>query len=147
MTEQARAALAELLLPHAFLITPNLHEAGELAHMSVFDLATMEEAAARIASLGAQAVLVKGGHLDADAVDVLYRGGKFVYYRSPRIHTSHTHGTGCTYSACITAELAKGRDLVDAVETAKKYITRAIETNPGLGNGAGPINHHAIIEE
>jgi hydroxymethylpyrimidine/phosphomethylpyrimidine kinase len=147
MTAEARAAMVELLLPHAFLITPNLHEAGELARMTVHDLATMEEAAARIASQGATAVLVKGGHLEEDAVDVLYRAGKFAHFRSPRIHTPHTHGTGCTYSACIAAELAKGRDLMDAVDTAKKYITRAIETNPGLGNGAGPINHHAIIEE
>ncbi len=147
MTEPARAALVALLLPQAFLITPNLHEAGELARMHVHDLATMEEAAAKIASLGAKAVLVKGGHLEKDAIDVLYRDGKYTRYRSPRIQTKHTHGTGCTYSACITAELAKGRDLADAVETAKRFIERAIATNPGLGKGAGPINHHAIIDE
>jgi hydroxymethylpyrimidine/phosphomethylpyrimidine kinase len=147
MTDRARAAVAEFLLPHAFLVTPNLHEAGELAQMHVHDLATMEEAAAKIAALGAKAVLVKGGHLEADAVDVLYRDGKYTYYRSRRIQTKHTHGTGCTFSACITAELAKGRDLAEAVKTAKKFIEKAIASNPGLGKGSGPINHHASIDE
>jgi hydroxymethylpyrimidine/phosphomethylpyrimidine kinase len=147
MTEEARAAMAELLIPRAYLVTPNLPEAGELARMAVHDIATMEEAATKIAALGAEAVLVKGGHLESDAIDVLYWKGKFTYYRSPRIHTPHTHGTGCTYSACITAELAKGRELSDAVETAKRYITKAIETNPGLGKGSGPVNHHARIDE
>jgi hydroxymethylpyrimidine/phosphomethylpyrimidine kinase len=147
MTDDARVALAELLLPRAFLVTPNLHEAGELAHMIVRDLITMKEAAIKIASMGARSVLIKGGHLEEDAIDVLYWKGEFVCYRSPRIRTQHTHGTGCTYSACITAELAKGRDLADAVSIAKRFITQAIETNPGLGRGAGPVNHHARIEE
>jgi len=146
VTEQARAALAELL-PIATLVTPNLHEAGELARMPVHDLDTMKEAAIKIAALGAEAVLVKGGHLEADAIDVLYWKGGIACYRAPRIRTPHTHGTGCTFSACITAELAKGCDLADAVQTAKAYITKAIETNPGLGRGSGPVNHHARIEE
>ena len=145
MSEPARAAIARLLLPHAFLITPNLYEAGELAGMPVFDLESMKEAAARIVALGTRAVLLKGGHLESDAVDVLCWEGKFVLYRSPRIATPHTHGTGCTLSACIAAELAKGADLPGAVETAKKFVTRAIETNPGLGKGSGPVNHHALI--
>jgi hydroxymethylpyrimidine/phosphomethylpyrimidine kinase len=143
----ARRAMAELLLPHAFLITPNLHEASELAQIPVQDVATMEKAAVKIAALGAKAVLIKGGHLKGDAVDVLYWEGKITRYQSPRIQTAHTHGTGCTYSACIAAELAKGRDLEDAIRISKKFITRAIETNPGLGKGSGPVNHHAIIEE
>lgn len=143
MTEQARTGISELLLPNAFLVTPNLHEAGELAGMAVHDPASMREAAARIALRGPQAVLVKGGHLEGDAIDVLYWKGEIVEYRSPRISTIHTHGTGCTYSACITAELAKGRTLIDAIGIAKRYITKAIETNPGLGKGCGPVNHHA----
>jgi hydroxymethylpyrimidine/phosphomethylpyrimidine kinase len=92
-------------------------------------------------------VLVKGGHLKAGAVDVLYFRKKFFFYEAPRIDTLHTHGTGCTYSACIAAELAKGRGLLDAVDTAKRFVTRAIETNPCLGKGAGPINHHAHLDE
>jgi hydroxymethylpyrimidine/phosphomethylpyrimidine kinase len=145
IAEQARVNLTELLLPNAFLVTPNLYEAGELADMMVCDLATMKEAAVKIASLGPQAVLVKGGHLETEAIDVLYWKGKIFEYCSPRIRTVHTHGTGCTYSACITAELAKGHALTDAVETAKRYITKAIETSPGLGKGSGPVNHHAQI--
>jgi hydroxymethylpyrimidine/phosphomethylpyrimidine kinase len=147
MEQNARAAIAELLLPSAFLVTPNLHEAGELSHMTVCNLDTMKEAAIRIAKFGAKAVLIKGGHLEGDAVDVLYWNGEFACFRSPRVHTPHTHGTGCTYSACITAELAKGRSLFDAVSVAKKFITRAIETNPGLGKGAGPVNHFAQVDE
>jgi hydroxymethylpyrimidine/phosphomethylpyrimidine kinase len=147
MDEQACAAMVKHLLPRAYLITPNLPEASALTHMRVHDLATMEAAAAKIAAMGANAVLIKGGHLDSDAVDVLYRNGKFAYYRSRRFSTLHTHGTGCTYSACITAELAKGLELPDAVAVAKKYITRAIESNPGLGKGSGPVNHFAQIEE
>jgi hydroxymethylpyrimidine/phosphomethylpyrimidine kinase len=147
MADNARAAMAELLLPIAFLVTPNLHEAGELAHMAVYNLDTMKEAAIKIAKFGTKSVLIKGGHLEGDAVDVLYWKGAFACFQSPRIQTPHTHGTGCTYSACITAELAKGRSLFEAVDVAKKFITRAIETNPGLGKGAGPVNHLAQVEE
>lgn len=147
MTEQARLAVAGLLLPYAFLVTPNLSEAAELAHMPVHDLAGMKEAARKIAMLGARAVLVKGGHLEGEAIDVLYWKGQFQNYSAPRIQTLHTHGTGCTYSAVITAELAKGRDLAEAVGIAKKFVTLAIKTNPGLGKGSGPINHHALIDE
>jgi hydroxymethylpyrimidine/phosphomethylpyrimidine kinase len=147
LTKQARAAMAELFLPRAFLVTPNLREAAELARMRVEDFRAMKDAAAKIAALGAEAVLVKGGHLKAEAVDVLYYRNRFFFYEAPRINTVHTHGTGCTYSACITAELAKGRDLTDAVDTAKRFITRAIATAPRLGKGTGPINHHAHLEE
>lgn len=145
MMEPARRAIVELLLPRAFLITPNLHEASELAGMRVHDLASMKEAAEKIADLGAQAVLIKGGHLEGDAIDLLFSGGNVSYYSAPKISTRHTHGTGCTYSACITAELAKGRVLKDAVSIAKQFITCAIETAPGLGKGSGPVNHHARI--
>lgn len=146
MTEEARVAFAALVA-RAFLITPNLPEAAELAAMAVDDLDSMKRAAVRIARLGARGVLVKGGHLEDDAVDVLYWEGEFRLFRSTRIRTPHTHGTGCTFSACIAAELAKGRDLPEAVETAKKFITNAIATNPGLGRGCGPVNHHARIDD
>ena len=147
ISEEARTAFADLLMPKAFLVTPNLHEAEALAHMEVRTIEEMKEAAARIAGLGVQAVLVKGGHLEGDAVDILYRRGEITEYRSSRIRTAHTHGTGCTYSACITAELAKGRSLEDAVDIAKRYITSAIRTNPGLGRGSGPVNHHARVSK
>jgi hydroxymethylpyrimidine/phosphomethylpyrimidine kinase len=145
MTERARAVLAEKLFPHAFLVTPNLHEASVLAGMHVRDLAEMEEAARRIAGFGAAAVLVKGGHLAGDAVDLLYWKGNVERFSAPRVETRHTHGTGCTFSAAITAGLAEGFDLPQAIARAKKFITLAIQAHPGLGRGCGPINHHIIV--
>lgn len=139
----ARAALRTLLLPKAALVTPNLHEAAELADMPVDSLDQMREAAVRIARFGRLAVLIKGGHLKDDAVDLFYQDGEFTELRAARIDTRHTHGTGCTYSAAITAWLARGLPMVEAVRRAKRFIDEAIRTNPGLGAGAGPVNHWA----
>ena len=143
IAEEARQAFSGKLLPYTFLVTPNLHEAAALAGAAVESVPAMEDAARKIAEQGAKAVLVKGGHLREDAVDVLYDGNRFEHFRARRIESSHTHGTGCTYSAAITAELARGRSLPEAVTAAKKYITDAIATAPGLGHGCGPVNHHA----
>ena len=145
LPKEAQSALVRYLIPRAFLVTPNLHEAAELAAIGVNDLPGMEEAARRIAALGARAVLVKGGHLAGNAVDVLYWKGEFRRYSAPRAETVHTHGTGCTYSAAIVAQLARGRPLDQAVALAKQFITVAIQTNPGLGKGHGPVNHHAPV--
>ena len=141
----AQQALAACLIPRAFLLTPNLEEATVLAGFSVSDIASMREAAEKLVSLGAKNVLIKGGHLDADVVvDVLFEPQHgFHEFSTPRIATRHTHGTGCTYSAAITAELAKGARLRDAIGKAKEFITAAIRTAPGLGSGTGPLNHHA----
>jgi len=143
--EPAQRALAAHLIPRAFLLTPNLEEATVLAGFPVTDIASMRKAAEKLVSLGAKNVLVKGGHLDADdAVDVLFEPGHgFREFSSPRITTRHTHGTGCTYSAAITAELAKGSALREAIAIGKKFISEAIRTAPGLGSGTGPLNHHA----
>lgn len=138
----ARAFRAELL-PLALLVTPNLHEASVLSGIEVSSLADMKEAAKRIHDLGPRAVLVKGGHLAGEAVDVLYDGSNWTQFEAPRIATPHTHGTGCTYSAAITACLAGGMTLAESVGRAKAFITRAIREHPGLGRGAGPVNHHA----
>jgi hydroxymethylpyrimidine/phosphomethylpyrimidine kinase len=143
LLDDAREALRNDLLPRAFLVTPNLAEAAALAGIEVSDIEGMEEAARRIAGLGAKAVLVKGGHLAADATDILYHDGRFEHFPAERIESRHTHGTGCTYSAAITAELAKGRPLIEAVRSAKVFITSAIASAPGLGRGCGPVNHHA----
>jgi hydroxymethylpyrimidine/phosphomethylpyrimidine kinase len=143
--EQASQALVKELLPHAALVTPNLPEAAALTGREVVSLDDMRGAARQIADLGPRAVLIKGGHLDAghDAVDLLFVDGAEEIFTSQRYRTRHTHGTGCTYSAAITAELAKGADLSGAVRAAKRYISEAIATAPGLGRGSGPVNHHA----
>jgi len=144
MDADACAALIHCLLPYAFLVTPNLAEAEALAGFPVRDLDSVLKAAEVIASLGPKHVLIKGGHLDGDAVDVMYSPtGGFAEFLSPRIDTCHTHGTGCTYSAAITAGLAKGVELVAAIRCAKEFVTEAIRTNPRLGSGTGPLNHHA----
>jgi len=109
IADDARQALRRLLLPQAFLVTPNLHEAAALAAMEVADERSMEEAARRIAALGCQAVLVKGGHLSGDAADILFHQGRVERFTARRISSRHTHGTGCTYSAAITAGLEKGQ--------------------------------------
>jgi hydroxymethylpyrimidine/phosphomethylpyrimidine kinase len=145
LSEAARLSLVEKLLPQAVLVTPNLAEAAALTGRDVCSLDEMREAARQIADLGPGAVLIKGGHLPAtqDAVDLLYIDGADELFSSQRYATVHTHGTGCTYSAAITAELAKGAGLLEAVRAAKRYISEAIATAPGLGRGSGPLNHHA----
>jgi hydroxymethylpyrimidine/phosphomethylpyrimidine kinase len=144
MNDEGQGVMATCLLPRAFLLTPNLEEATVLAGFPVTDIASMRKAAEKLAALGAKNVLIKGGHLQGDAVDVLFEPDHgFQEFTSPRIASEHTHGTGCTYSAAIAAELAKGSALREAIGTAKKFITEAIRTAPGLGSGNGPLNHHA----
>ncbi len=139
--EAARHAVRDYLLPVATLITPNTHEAGELLGHPVENLADARQAAVALIHMGARAALVKGGHLSGDAVDVLAVAGETMDLVAKRIDTQHTHGTGCTYSAAITALVAQGVPLIDAVERAKRWVTAAIETAPGLGRGHGPVNH------
>jgi hydroxymethylpyrimidine/phosphomethylpyrimidine kinase len=145
MTREAREAVRDMLVPRATLLTPNLAEASLLAGIEISGLDDMREAAKRLHDMGAEAVLVKGGHLAGVATDILYFDGKFLEFSADRIDTRHTHGTGCTYSAAITACLAIGEALPDAVRRAKAFITAAILTNPGFGEGAGPLNHHAAV--
>lgn len=143
--ERARAAIATELLPRATLVTPNVPEAIALSGRDVHDLASAREAARAIAGLGARAVLVKGGHLEGPAVDVLFVDGRFELFESPRIDSPHTHGTGCTYSAAITAWLSRGATLGVAVGRAKTWLTEAIRTPPGVGRGIGPVGHFAPL--
>jgi hydroxymethylpyrimidine/phosphomethylpyrimidine kinase len=133
------------LFRHAFLLTPNLDEASALCGFRVDDLDSMRRAGTYLVQQSASNVLVKGGHLSGDAVDVLENGGELREFRGPRIETPHTHGTGCAYSAAITAELAKGTELIEAVARAKAWVTEAIRSNPGLGGGSGPLNFFAGI--
>ena len=99
--------------------------------------------------MGATAVVITGGHrgrTENDVVDLLLDGAEFFELRVPRVDSRHTHGTGCTYSAAITAGLARGIALPEAVARAKRFIHLAIRTSPGLGHGCGPVNHHAEVE-
>ncbi len=144
LAPEASDVLKTRLLPRATLVTPNLYEAAALLGRAVGNEAEMRDAARAVCDLGAGAALVKGGHLPGgNAVDVLYDGSEFVHLAAPRIETRHTHGTGCTYSAAITALLARGGTLVAAVREAKEFISRAIAAAPGIGRGHGPVDHSA----
>jgi hydroxymethylpyrimidine/phosphomethylpyrimidine kinase len=140
----ADASSFKNLIARTFLLMPNLHEASELVGFAVANRDSMHRAAEVLIGMGARNVLVKGGHLEGDALDLLYmEGGNVQEFSAARIDTPHTHGTGCTYSAAITAELAKGTGLMQAVSLAKTFVTEAIRSNPGLGRGSGPLNHFA----
>jgi len=133
------------LVPQAALVTPNLHEAAILTGEKIDDEDSMARAAEILVNdMGAQAALIKGGHLDSGerVVDVLY-DGDIRTFRGQRLDTTNTHGTGCTLSAAITAQLAKGESLHAAVRRAIDYVHNAIASAPGLGSGHGPLNHLA----
>lgn len=147
LSPDAEQSLRTSLLPHCALVTPNIAEAEALSGITIDGPEDVEKAAHRIAELGARAVLIKGGHLEGSPVDLLYAEGAFHRLEGQRVQTANTHGTGCTYSAAITALLARGEPLLAAVKTAKRYIQRAIETAPGLGSGSGPVNHFAETDE
>ncbi len=147
LLDEAVEALKQDLLPLALVVTPNLPEAEVLTGMTIANRAQMEEAARRIHAMGARHVVIKGGHLDSDElVDLLYDGESFAAFPHRRVHTRHTHGTGCTFSAALTAELALGTPLTLAVKRAKRFIVEAIATAPELGGGHGPTNHWAQVE-
>ena len=141
MSSDAIGIFIRKLLPLSSLITPNLSEAAMLTGLDVDSVPSMRQAARALVGLGARAALVKGGHLSGDPIDVLYAAGEWHEFSDYRINTVNTHGTGCTYSAAITALLAVGSPLITAVGRSKQFVTRAIATAPGLGGGAGPLNH------
>jgi hydroxymethylpyrimidine/phosphomethylpyrimidine kinase len=143
LSREAERAIAQKLIPHAALVTPNLPEAATLAGIAVETEEDIREAAKRIRDLGAKAVLIKGGHRAGDPVDVLLDEVGLVSFPAERIATKNTHGTGCTYAAAITACVASGHSLREAIRVSRGYIKRAIQTAPGLGLGSGPVNHFA----
>lgn len=140
-----RERMIRELIPLAFVVTPNIPEAEVLSEMKIASIQDMEEAAMLIFSCGVKNVLIKGGHLKGDAVDVLYDGKKFHTFSAERIDTKATHGTGCTYSAAIATLLAKGLSIFEAVKGAKAYITDAIRSAHSIGAGHRLINHLAPI--
>ncbi len=140
---EAIQSLSQRLLSKASLVTPNIPEAMVLANLdSIDDLPAMRRAAALIRTLGPQAVLIKGGHMDGKFVtDLLICDEGETIFQSPRLDTPHTHGTGCTLASAIATSLAQGLDLPIAVSRARAYLIQAILTAPGLGKGQGPLNH------
>ncbi len=144
LADSAKQAIRQELLPFAALVTPNIPEAEVLTDRTITTLDQMKAAAQHIVEMyGAQAAIVKGGHLTGEPVDVLFDGHAFTLFDGQRFNTRHTHGTGCTFSAAITAQLAKGDSLTQAVSIAKEFITLAIRDELGIGSGHGPTNHWA----
>ena len=146
LDDEAVETLRRRLLPMAMLVTPNLHEAELLAGISITSVDHMKEAAERIRQYGCRNVLVKGGHAEFDrATDVLFDGDGFELFEGEFVHTKNLHGTGCTYSAAITARLALGEPLAQAIGHAKTYISRAIAASLDIGKGHGPTHHFYFL--
>ena len=135
--------LAKEILPKALIVTPNIPEAEILGSLKIESVSDMKTAAERIFSLGAGAVLVKGGHLPKThpATDVFFDGEKFRELAAERVETENTHGTGCTLSAAVCAFLAKGMPLEDSVRNSKTFITNAVRNSLEMGKGRGPLDH------
>ncbi len=141
LNPEAKDALLKLLFPLATVVTPNLLEAEDIINRKIESPEQMEKAAEDILKLGPAGVVIKGGHLEGDAVDVFYDGDNFEYYKSKRIINKNTHGTGCTVSSAVAANLAKGCDMRKALSGAKEYISTAIAHGISIGAGHGPTNH------
>lgn len=142
---EAISAMKQYLLPLSKVITPNIPEAEVLTGMSIKTLEEKQEAAKRLSDFGVKNVIIKGGHDEdqSESTDLLFDGTEFYTFTSKRMKTKNTHGTGCTFSAAVTAELAKGSNVYEAVTLAKDFIQAAIEDQLGIGKGHGPTNHWA----
>lgn len=144
LRKNAYSIFIKKLIPKAFVITPNIAEAEALSKITINNVADVKKAAYKIHLLGANNVVIKGGHLKnpSFSIDTLFDGRNYFLYSSGRIKTNNTHGTGCTFASVIAAELAKKNDLKKAVLVAKKYVTQAIKTgkNLNIGKGNGPVN-------
>ena len=141
LNESAHETLISRLLPQSYLLTPNLPEVKVITGFEPQNVSEMIEAGRNLQELGARNVLIKGGHLDGDATDVLLLGDIEHQLVSPRHNTINTHGTGCTLSSAIATFLAQGYPLKAAVERAKRFVTLAIELSVPIGGGHGPVNH------
>jgi hydroxymethylpyrimidine kinase/phosphomethylpyrimidine kinase len=142
LPEDALPAMRELMR-YAALITPNLPELEAIAGVAINEDNDLRRAVSWMFEMGARAILIKGGHRTGPPTDVFFDRGLWEDFPAERIETRHTHGTGCTYSAAITAALAQGEPLRSAVARAKRFVHEAIRTSPGLGRGSGPLNHFA----
>ncbi|MFQ5825091.1 MAG: bifunctional hydroxymethylpyrimidine kinase/phosphomethylpyrimidine kinase [bacterium] len=145
LKDDAQQAIIDEIVPLAEVITPNLPEAEVLSGIQIYTKDDMKEAAKIIHYKGSQNVLVKGGHRKEDAVDILFDGKEFTEFFAEKIPTKNTHGTGCTYSAAISANLALGKNVKKAISISKIFITEAIRNSLNLGHGIGPLNHFVKI--
>jgi hydroxymethylpyrimidine/phosphomethylpyrimidine kinase len=144
---EAIESLKLKLLPLATVVTPNLHEAAALTGYEIKTLAKMKDAAQKIHDLGPQNIVVKGGHLEGVAADILYDGHEFVEFRGERIDTKNTHGTGCIFASAIAANLAHKKSVRESVAAAKDFITAAIRNGLAIGKGFGPANPMAWLRD
>lgn len=146
LEQSATDALKQILIPLATLITPNAPEAAALTGREIHDLDGQKRAADALLGLGADAVLIKGGHIEGETIfDVLATAETLEVFSSPRIDTRHTHGTGCTLASAIATGLSFGLDISEAVALAREYVHEAIRTAPGFGKGHGPVNHGHVL--
>ena len=143
---ESKENLIKYLIPKAYIVTPNVPEAEEISSIKIETVEDMKKAGKKILDLGPKYVLVKGGHLDGDAVDVLMGEDTFEVFTSERLDRKNTHGTGCTLSSAITSHIALGYDVVEAVRRSKEYITEAIRHSFDIGHGVGPVNHFYKFE-
>lgn len=141
MDPTAVDTLISAVIPLADVLTPNIPEAEKIADMTITSVADMEAAARKICAMGCKAIVVKGGHADGDALDVLFDGNSIYHFETARIETKNTHGTGCTFSSAIASQLAKGLSVYEAVKNAKDYVTVAIRHSLAIGKGNGPTHH------
>ena len=145
LDDDAVEVIREALLPLAEITTANVPEATRLTGIPIATVADLRRAAEALVAAGANAVVVKGGHLDGPAIDVFHDGRGMYELVAERIATRHSHGTGCTFASAIAARLSLGDGLAEAVAVAKRYVTAAIAQAPGLGHGHGPLRHAVTI--
>ncbi|MBO8434126.1 MAG: bifunctional hydroxymethylpyrimidine kinase/phosphomethylpyrimidine kinase [Tyzzerella sp.] len=141
LNPEAKESLIKRLIPLAYLLTPNIPEAEVISGIKIKSIEDMERVAKEIYKMGCKNVFLKGGHLEGDAIDILFDGESIKMFKTARIETKNTHGTGCTISSAIASNLANGMSVYDAVKRAKEYITVAIEHSLDIGKGIGPTNH------
>ncbi len=141
MDNNAISTLIKKVIPFSDIVTPNIPEAEKISGMEIKNVDDMKTAAKIIYGMGCSNVLLKGGHAEGDAVDILFDGTEFSYFTAERIATKNTHGTGCTFSSAIASNLSLGLPVKKAIEKAKKYVTTAIKHSLDIGRGHGPTNH------
>ena len=141
MEETAVDSLVACIIPLADVLTPNIPEAEKISGLSISSVSDMEAAAVKIFEMGCKGIVIKGGHKDGSALDVLYDGTGFTHFETERIETKNTHGTGCTFSSAVASQLALGLSVKEAVSKAKEYVTTAIRHSLEIGKGNGPTHH------